>query len=80
MERPKFRRENGQFIVTYKGRDRTLPTMHDAIEYIFLRRVLAIDKDEPIGNHTNTLYPVYSLIPPIGTKVVKFVDLGTETI
>ena len=74
----KFRKEKGLFIVEYYGREMIFPTLHDALEYIFYRRFLALVLGQPIGCHNDTLYPVNSLLPPVVEKVAKFYDLGVE--
>lgn len=74
----KFRKKNGIFIVKYDGREMIFSTLHDALEYIFYRRFMALVSDKIIGCHNDTLYPVYSLLPPVIEKVAKFYDLGVE--
>lgn len=74
----KFRKEKGMFIVKYDGREMIFSTLHDALEYIFYRRFMALVNGKPIGYHNDTLYPVNSLLPPVVEKVAKFFDLGVE--
>ena len=74
----KFRKEKGMFIVKYEGREMIFPTLHDALEYIFYRRFIALVQGKPIGVHNDTLHPVNSLLPPVVEKVAKFFDLGVE--
>lgn len=78
MRKLKFRKEKGMLIVEYDGREMIFPTLHDALEYIFYRRFMALVADESIGYHNDTLYPVDSLLPPVVEKVAKFYDLGVE--
>lgn len=80
MPRLKFKKYKGMLIVEYDGREMIFPTLHDALEYIFYRRFMALVKGKPIGYHYDTLYPVDSLLPPVVEKVAKFYDLGVEVI
>ena len=80
MRKLKMRKEKGMFIITSEGRDIILPTLHDALEYVFYRRFMALVSGEPIGCKNDTLYPVNSLLPPVVEKVAKFYDLGAEII
>lgn len=74
----KMRKEKGKFIVKNDSKEIIFPTMHDALEYAFYRKFMAQVAGEPIGVHNDTLYPVYSLIPPAAEKGAKFIDLGAE--
>ena len=74
----KFRKEKGMFIITCDERELIFTTLHDALEYIFYRRFMALVAGKPIGYHNDTLYPVNSLLPPVVEKVAKFYDLGVE--
>lgn len=76
----KFRKEKRMFIVEYEGREMIFSTLHDALEYIFYRRFMALVSGKSIGCHNDTLYPVNSLLPPVVEKVAKFYDLGAEII
>ena len=76
----KLRKIKGMFIVEYDGREMIFPTMHDALEYVFYRKFMALVLDEPIGYHNDTLYPVNSLLPPVVKKMAYFYDLGAEII
>lgn len=78
MTKLKMRKQNGVFIVAYDGKEILFPTLHDALEYIYYRRFMALVAGEPIGYHNDTLYPVDSLLPPVVEKVAKFYDLGVE--
>lgn len=80
MTKLKMRKQNGVFIVTYDGREIIFPKLHDALEYIFYRRFMALVMGENIYSHNDTLYPVNSLLPPVVEKVAKFYDLGAEII
>ena len=74
----KLKRNKGQVIVTYNGREILFPKMFDAWQYIFYQRLIALDNGQTIGCHNDTLYPVHSLLPPVVEKTVKFFDLGVE--
>lgn len=76
----KFRKEKGMFIITYDEKEFIFPTLHDALEYIFYHRFMALVSGKKIGYHNNTLYPVNSLLPPVVEKTAKFFDLGSEII
>lgn len=80
MSKLKLRSVRGTIIVEYDGREMIFPTMHDALEYIYYRRFMALVQDRPIGYHYHTIYPVDSLLPPVVEKVAKFYDLGAEII
>lgn len=80
MAKLKMRKQNGVFIVTFHGKEILFPTLHDALEYIYYRRFMALVAGEAIGYHNDTLYPVDSLLPPVVEKVAKFYDLGVEII
>lgn len=80
MAKLKFRKEKGSFIISFDGKELIFPTLHDALEYIFYRRFMALVAGERIGCHVPTLNPVYSLLPPVVTRVAKFFDLGVEII
>ena len=80
MQRRKFKKEKGMYIVNYGGRDRLFRTLHDAWQYIFYLRIVARPYGETVTYHKNTLYPVDSLLPPTVTKTVKFFDLGEEEV
>lgn len=74
----KFRQEKGLFIMENDGREIIFPTLHDALEYIFYQRFIALVQGKSIGYHNDTLYPVYSLLPPTVEKTVKFYDLDAQ--
>ena len=74
----KFKTKNNMFIITVDGKEFIFPTLHDALEYVFYRRFMALVAGEQISNHNDTLYPVNSLTPPVVTRVAKFYDLGVE--
>lgn len=74
----KFKTEKGKHIINYGEKEFIFPTLHDALEYIFYQRIIAIVTDRSIGVHNDTLYPVYSLTPPVVERVVRFYDLGVE--
>ena len=74
----KFKTEKGKHIINYGEKEFIFPTLHDALEYIFYQRIIAIVNGSPIGMHNDTLYPVHSLTPPVVEKVAKFYDLGVE--
>ena len=74
----KFRKEKRKFIVEIDGREMAFNTLHDALEYVFYQRFIALVSGKDIATHIYTLYPVRSLQPPVRTKVVHFYDLGTE--
>ena len=76
----KFRKEKDMYIITYNGREILFQALHDAIEYIFYQRFIALVSGKDIATHIYTLYPVRSLLPPTATKTVKFFDLGAEII
>ena len=76
----KFRKEKGMFLVEYDGRERMFRTLHDALQYIFYIRIIARINGESVTYHNDTLYPVYSLRPPVVAKTTYFYDLGAETI
>ena len=78
MPRLKFSTKNGQHILEYNGNKYIFATLHDALEYIFYHRFMALVQGKPIGCHNDTLYPVNSLLPPVVEKVAKFYDLGAE--
>ena len=78
MIKLKFRKEKGMFIVNYDDREMIFPTLHDALEYIFYRRFMALVAGKPSGVHNDTLYPVNSLTPPVVKKMAYFYDLGAE--
>lgn len=80
MPKLKFRKEKGMYILQYDGREIIYTTLRDGLESIFHRKFMALVKGEPIGVHNDTLYPVYSLTPPVVEKVVKMYDLGEERI
>lgn len=80
MENLKFRQEKGMFIITYNEIEFILPTLRDVLEYIFHQKFLAEVSGKKIGYHNDTLYPVYSLLPPVVEKMAKFYDLGVEVI
>ena len=74
----KFKSVRGQYIITYNDHEIIFNKLHDAIEYIFYQRFIALVAGRPIGYHNDTLYPVHSLLPPVVEKTVKFFDLGVE--
>lgn len=78
MKRPKFRQEKGMYIVEYDGREKLCSSYIEAWQYIFYLRIIARDNGEKIV-YPRTLYPVYSLTPPVVQKVAYFYDLGDET-
>lgn len=78
MEKLKFKKDDGMFIITVDGKEFIFPTLHDALEYIFYRKFMAQVSGQPIGSHNRTLFPVYSLLPPTVVRVAKFFDLGIE--
>jgi hypothetical protein len=80
MAKLKMRKEKGAFIVEYADRVMSFPTLHDALEYVWYRKFMALVSGEYIGYYNNTLYPVNSLLPPVVEKVAKFYDLGAEII
>jgi hypothetical protein len=80
MAKLKFKKEKGSFIISFDGKELIFPTLHDALEYIFYRRFMALVAGERIGCHVPTLNPVYSLLPPVVEKMAKFYDLGVELI
>ena len=76
----KFYSRHGMHVVTYKGREHLFTKLHDALQYIFYLKFIALVDGHPISyKHNDTLYPVYSLLPPVVEKVVKYYDLGDET-
>ena len=76
----KFKSVKGQHIITYKGREHIFTKLHDALEYVFYQKFIALVDGRPLGVHNDTLYPVNSLLPPVVEKVAKFYDLGAETV
>ena len=76
----KFRIVKGQYIIKYEEKEFIFPTLHDALEYVFYQRFIALVSGKKIGYHNDTLYPVHSLLPPVVEKVAKFYDLGAEVI
>ena len=80
MKRPKMIRKKGMFIVEYDGRERLFRNLHDAWQYIFYLRIIARNNGEKMLYQRNTLYPVYSLLPPVVERTAYFYDLGEETI
>ena len=77
----KFISKNGMHVVTYKGREHLFTKLHDALQYIFYLKFIALVDGQPISYKRNdTLYPVYSLTPPVVERVAKFYDLGEEKI
>jgi hypothetical protein len=68
----------GQVIVSYNGRQMLYRTIREALEYIFYQRFIALVQGQKIGYHNDTLYPVYSLLPPTIEKAVKFYDLDAQ--
>lgn len=68
----------GQVIVSYNGRQMLYRTMREALEYIFYQRFIALVQGQKIGYPNDTLYPVYSLLPPTIEKTVKFYDLDAQ--
>lgn len=74
----KFRIEKGQYIINYDDKEFIFPTLHDALEYIFYHRFMALVSGKKIGYHNDTLYPVNSLTPPTVVRIAKFFDLGIE--
>lgn len=79
MKRPKLRRVKGMFIVEYDGRERLFNNLHDAWQYIYYLRIISRNNGETVTHHSDTLYPIYNLVPPVVEKVAKFYDLGEET-
>jgi hypothetical protein len=75
----KFRRTKGMYIITYEGREFIFPTLHDALEYIFYRRAMALP-GQITTYHNDTMYPVNSLLPPVVKRAAYFYDLGAEII
>ena len=78
MQKLKFKSKNGYHIITCKGRDHIFTSLHDALEYIFYQKFIALVDGRPLGVHNDTLYPVNSLLPPVVEKVAKFYDSGAE--
>ena len=76
----KFRKEKGKFIVKCEGREMIFYALHDALEYVFYQRFIALVSGKSIGCRNNTLYPVHSLRPPVVSKTTYFYDLGAETL
>ena len=76
----KFRTKNGQHILEYNGKEYIFTKLHDALEYIFYQKFIAQVAGKPIGVGNDTLYPVYSLRPPVASKTTYFYDLGAEKI
>ena len=76
----KFKSVRGQHLIEYGHRELIFSTLHDALEYIFYQRIIAVMTDEPIGVAQKTLYPVYRLTPPVVERMVKFYDLGAEEV
>lgn len=74
----KFMSKNGMFIINYKGREHIFRKLHDALQYIFYLKFIALVAGQPVGVHNDTLYPVYSLRPPVVSKTTYFYDLGVE--
>lgn len=74
----KFRKEKGMFIITYNEKEFFFPTLHDALEYIFYQRFIALVNGKSVCTRNKTLHPVNSLLPPVVEKVAKFFDLGGE--
>ena len=74
----KFKSVRGQYIITYNDREIIFNKLHDALEYIYYQRFIAVVAGRPIGYHNDTLHPVHSLLPPVVEKTVKFFDLGVE--
>lgn len=74
----KFKSVRGQYIITYNEKEFIFPTLHDALEYIFYHRFMALVSGKKIGYHNDTLYPVNSLTPPTVVRIAKFFDLGIE--
>lgn len=74
----KFRIVKGQYIIKCDDKEFIFPTLHDALEYIFYRKFMAKVDGEDISSHNRTLFPVYSLLPPVVEKVAKFYSLGVE--
>jgi hypothetical protein len=74
----KFKSARGQYIITYNEKEFIFPTLHDALEYIFYHRFMALVSGKKIGYHNDTLYPVNSLTPPTVVRIAKFFDLGIE--
>lgn len=78
MENLKLKVIKGQIIVSYNGIQVLYRTMREALEYIFYQIFIALAQGKPIGYHNDTLYPVYSLLPPTVEKTVKFYDLDAQ--
>lgn len=76
----KLRKKKGEYLVRFDHIEMKFPTMHDALEFIFYRKFMALVNGETIGYHNDTLYPVNSLLPPVVERVAKFFDLGVEII
>ena len=76
----KFITKNGMHAVIYKGREHIFRKLHDALQYIFYLKFIALVAGQPVGAHNDTLYPVRSLTPPVVAKTTYFYDLGAETV
>lgn len=75
----KFRKEkNGTLIVSKDGEQKICSSLSEVWQYVFHQRFIAHVKGEPTTYHNDTLYPVYSLIPPTVEKTVKFYDLDAQ--
>ena len=53
-------------------------TLTEAITYVFYKRFVALVCGEEVITRLNTIYPVRSLLPPIGEKTVKVYILEGE--
>ena len=73
----KFKKTKGMFIVEVDGREIIFTALHDALEYIFYKRVMALP-GQITTYHNDTMYPVNSLLPPVVKKMAYFYDLGAE--
>ena len=80
MAQLKMKTVNGKTVITRKGIKMSFDTLHEALEYVFYQRFIALVKDEPIGCANVTRYPVLSLLPPTKRKVVKVFVLESEEV